>query len=172
VAAAMARVGIAKGDLFPKFSLTGSFGWAGTVGESRGLALGFSKFFTFGPTVTLPIFDGGRLRANVKIQEARQQQSVIRYHQVVLRSLEEVENALVAYAQEQERQQSLAVAAEASRKAVDLANQLYSNGVGDFLAVLEAQESLYSSEDQLVRSQGNVAANLISLYKALGGGWQ
>jgi len=171
VAAAMARVGIAKGDLFPKFSLTGSFGGAGTVGESRGLALGFSRFFVFGPTVTLPIFDGGRLRANVRIQEARQQQSVIRYHQVVLQSLEEVENALVAYAQEQERQQSLTVAAEASRKAVDLANQLYSSGVGDFLAVLEAQESLYSSEDRLVRSQGNVAANLIGLYKALGGGW-
>jgi NodT family efflux transporter outer membrane factor (OMF) lipoprotein len=172
VAAAIARLGIAKGDLFPKFSLTGSFGGAGTVGESRGVALGFSKFFTFGPTVTLPIFDGGRLRANVRIQEARQQQSVIRYHQVVLQSLEEVENALVAYAEEQKRQQSLVVAAETSRKAVDLASQLYSSGVGDFLAVLEAQESLHASEDQLVQSQGNVVANLISLYKALGGGWE
>jgi NodT family efflux transporter outer membrane factor (OMF) lipoprotein len=172
VAAATARIGIAKADLFPKLSLTGSFGGAGTVGESRGLALGFSRFFSFGPTVSLPIFDGGRLRANVKIQESRQQQTVIRYHQVVLQSLEEVENALVACAREQERQQALVAATEASKKAVDLAKQLYSHGVGDFLSVLEAQESLYSTEDQLVRSQRNAATNLIGLYKALGGGWE
>ena len=92
--------------------------------------------------------------------------------QVVLQSLEEVENALVACAREQERQQALVAATEASRKAVDLASQLYSRGVGDFLSVLEAQESLYSSEDQLVRSQRNAAKNLIGLYKALGGGWE
>ena len=64
------------------------------------------------------------------------------------------------------------MATEASRKVVDLANQLYSHGVGDFLSVLEAQESLYSAEDQLVRSQRNAATNLIGLYKALGGGWE
>ena len=142
------------------------------MGESRGLALGFSRFFSVGPTVSLPIFDGGRLRANVKIQEARQQQTVIRYHQVVLQSLEEVETALVACAHEQERQEALVAVTEASKKAVDLANQLYAHGVGDFLSVLEAQESLYSAEDQLVRSQRNAATNLIGLYKALGGGWE
>ena len=114
--------------LFPKFSLMGSFGGAGTVGESRGLALGFSRLFSFGPAISLPIFDGGRLRANVKIQEARQQQTAIRYHQVVLQFLEDVENALVACAREQERQQDLAAATEAGREFVDLANQLYTSG--------------------------------------------
>jgi multidrug efflux system outer membrane protein len=172
VAAATARLGVAKADLFPKFSLTGSFGDAGTVGGSRGLSLGFNRFFSFGPTVTLPIFEGGRLRANIKIQEARQEQAVIRYRQVVLQSLEEVENALAACARERERRQALAQTTQASRQAVELANQLYAHGVGDFLAVLKAQESLYSSEDELVLSQRNIATNKISLYKALGGGWQ
>ena len=172
VAAATARLGVAKADLFPKFSLTGNFGDAGTVGGSRGLALGFSRFFSFGPSVTLPIFQGGRLRANIKMQEARQEQAVIRYRQVVLQSLEEVENALAACAREQERRQALVQTTQAGRQAVELANQLYTHGVGDFLAVLEAQESLYSSEDELVQSQRNIAANMITLYKALGGGWQ
>ena len=94
VAARDSQAGIAKAELFPKFSLTGSFGGAGTVGESRGRRSDSAAFLSFGPTVSLPIFDGGRLRANVKIQEARQQQTVIRYHQVVLQSLEEVEKAL------------------------------------------------------------------------------
>jgi outer membrane protein TolC len=165
-------LGVAKADLFPKFSLTGSFGDAGTVGGSHGLSLGFNRFFTFGPSVSLPIFQGGRLRANIKMQEARQEQAVIRYRQVVLQSLEEVENALVACAREQERRQALVEAMNAGQRAVDLASQLYAHGVGDFLAVLEAQETLYSSQDQLVQSHRDAATNLVRLYKALGGGWE
>ena len=103
---------------------------------------------------------------------ARQEQALATYEQTVLTSLEDVENALVAYANEQRRFDSLNQSVLANRRALEIANELYTTGNGDFLNVLESQRALYGVEDQLVDSQRSVTENLVTLYKALGGGWE
>jgi outer membrane protein TolC len=119
-----------------------------------------------------PIFSGGRIRQNIKVQNARQEQSLIRYEQTVLTSLEEVENALVACGKEQEHYQALVQSEAANRRAVELADGRYRSGLVDFLNVLEAQRSLLAVQDDLARSERTMDQNLVRLYKALGGGWQ
>ena len=118
------------------------------------------------------IFDAGRIRANIKVQNARQEQALAIYEKTVLASFEDVENALVAYAKEQVRRRSLEDAVKSSRESLHLANQLYANGLANFINVLDAERSLYQAQDQLVQSERAVSANLVSLYKALGGGWE
>ena len=170
LAAANARIGVATADLFPKFSLTGDVGLQ-SVGTSDWFT-GGSRFWTAGPMVQWRIFDAGRIRANIRVQNARQEQALAGYEQSVLSAMEDVENALTAYAKEQTRHESLVAAAEASRQALDISQQLYQNGLADFLRVLDSQRSLYASQDALVQSDRDVALNLVALYKALGGGWQ
>jgi NodT family efflux transporter outer membrane factor (OMF) lipoprotein len=168
--AATARVGVAVADLFPRFDITGSFGFqAGSLGSWLDPA---SRFWSLAVPVSWRIFDTGRIRANIEVQKALEEQSVIRYRQVVLASLQEVENALIASAKEEEHRKALVDSVTASRKAVDLAIRIYTEGQTDFLNVLQAQRALYASEDALVQSTGTVSTNLVSLYKALGGGWE
>jgi len=107
-----------------------------------------------------------------KAANARQEQALAAYERTVLTSFEDVENALVSYANEQVRYDSLSRSVAANRRALDLANELYTKGLGDFLRVLDAERSLYQAEDQLVDSQRAVTQNLVALYKALGGGWE
>jgi NodT family efflux transporter outer membrane factor (OMF) lipoprotein len=170
LAAATARVGVATADLFPKFSLTGSLGLESS--KSQNLLNYSSRFYSIGPSVSWPIFDAGRIRANIRVLDAREEQAVAAYEQSVLVALQEVEDALVAYNKEGTRRQTLETAADANRRAVDLANQLYAAGRTDFLSVLEAQRDLYASQDSLVQSDRLVSTNLVTLYKVLGGGWQ
>jgi len=170
LAAATAQIGAAKADLFPKFSLTGAAGFQ-SVSAGDWFTSG-SKFWSLGPTVQWNIFDAGRIRANVKVKNARQEQALASYEKTVLASFEDVENALVAYAKEQVRRRALEDAARSSQESLRLANQLYSNGLANFINVLDAERSLYQVQDQLVQSERAVSANLISLYKALGGGWE
>jgi outer membrane protein, multidrug efflux system len=169
LAASTARIGVATSDLFPKFSLTGSLGLqsrkAGDLGDSD------SRYWSIGPSVRWPIFDAGRIRANIRVQNAVQEQAAANYERTVLTSLEEVENSLSSYYKEQDRRGQLAQSVSASQRAVDLANQLYTRGLIDFLSVLESQRTLYAAQDQLSQSDRAVAANLVGLYKALGGGW-
>ena len=169
LAAATAQIGVATADLFPKFSLTGAAGWE-SVSASDWFA-GASKMWSLGPTVQWNIFDAGRIRANIKVQNARQEQALANYEKTVLGSFEDVENALVSYAKEQVRRRSLEEAVEQSQESLRLANQLYANGLTNFINVLDAERSLYQAQDQLVQSERNVILNLIMLYKALGGGW-
>lgn len=117
-------------------------------------------------------FDAGRIRANIRVQNAREEQALAHYEQTVLASFEDVENALTAYAKEQIRRQSLAEAVQANQQGLQLAGELYRSGVEDFLHVLDSQRSLYESQDALVESERTVALDLIKLYKALGGGWE
>jgi NodT family efflux transporter outer membrane factor (OMF) lipoprotein len=117
------------------------------------------------------LFDGGRIRQQLAIQTAVQEQAAVAYDAAVLAAFEDVENALVAYVEEEARRQSLARAATLARSAADLARDRYRSGLVDFQVVLEAQRSLLSAEDQLVTSSGNLASNLVRLYRALGGGW-
>ena len=118
------------------------------------------------------IFDAGRIRANIRVQNARQEQALAAYEKIVLASFEEVENSLVAYAKEQIRRRSLEDAVKSSRDSLHLANQLYSSGLVGFINVLDAERSVYLAEDALAESDRSVTQNLISLYKALGGGWE
>jgi NodT family efflux transporter outer membrane factor (OMF) lipoprotein len=170
VAAATARIGVATADLYPRFSLTGSFGFSADKVADIGDAS--SRFWSFGPAVRWPILDWGRIRANIKVEDARTEQSLVRYEQAVLGSFEDVENALVNYSREQARVRSLASSVASDQRAFDVANKLYSSGVTDFQRVLDSQRSLVLSEDALVQSQKNVSTNLVALYKALGGGWE
>jgi NodT family efflux transporter outer membrane factor (OMF) lipoprotein len=170
LAASTARIGVATADLFPKFSLTGIAGYEST--SASDWFSGGSKFWSLGPTVQWRIFDAGRIRANIRVQDARQEQALAAYEETVLMSFEDVENSLVAYAKEQIRRRSLEDAVESSQDSLHLANQLYGNGLASFINVLDAERSLYQAEDALVQSDKAVTQNLISLYKSLGGGWE
>src|SRR5467141_2323429 len=168
LAAATARIGEAKADLFPRFVLTGTAGRQ--AAQLHDLTLGAGNFFSVGPGISLPLFTGG-IRSNIAVQTSRQREAVIGYQSTVLNALEEVENALVSYSQEQERRDRLNDAVAHSQLAVDLATEQYKAGLVDFLSVLDAQRDLYAIEDQLVQSQTSVTTNLVGLYRALGGGW-
>jgi NodT family efflux transporter outer membrane factor (OMF) lipoprotein len=169
LAAATARIGEAKADLFPRFVLTGTAGRQAT--QLHDLTLGAGNFFSVGPGISLPLFTGGRIRSNIAVQTSRQRGAVISYESVILKALEEVENALVNYSREQERRDRLNQAVQQSQLAIDLATEQYRAGLVDFLSVLDSQRELYANEDQLVQSQTSVTTNVIALYRALGGGW-
>ncbi|MFA9480463.1 efflux transporter outer membrane subunit [Phycisphaerales bacterium AB-hyl4] len=170
LASITARVGVATAELFPRFSLTGSLG----LSSSQFSDLGDygSRFWSFGPSVSWPVFDFGRIRSNIDVQSAREEQALLRYEQVVLTSLREVEDALVAFTKEQSRRVALASAVDDNRRAAELADELYQQGLTDFLSVLQSQRDLLISEDALVQSDRAVVTQLVSLYKALGGGWE
>ncbi|MCC6487218.1 MAG: efflux transporter outer membrane subunit [Candidatus Hydrogenedentes bacterium] len=170
IAAATARIGAAKADLYPHFVLTGSL--TGSSSTFDGITRGANTLWSFGPGIRWPVFDGGRIRANIRVQDARQEQAIVAYEQTVMLALEEVENALVAYAKEQNRLLSLREAVEANRRALEIAKQLYDNGLVNFLNVIDAERSLFANEDQLTQSETVVLTNLVALYKALGGGWE
>jgi multidrug efflux system outer membrane protein len=168
LAAQTARIGVATADLYPKFTLSGSIGL-----EALSLNNLSSGIWTLsgGPRISWAIFKAGAIRQNIEVQSALQEQYLIAYETAVLSALEEVENALVAYAEEQQRRQSLSEATQAAQKAVELAQHKYQAGLTDFSNVLDAQRSLLSFQDQLAQSDGTVTSNLVRLYKALGGGW-
>lgn len=169
IAAQTARIGVATSDLFPKFSLTGSFGLAsaqiGTLGD------GDSRFWSIGPAVRWALFQGGAIRSNIKVQESLTRQTRIAYEQSVLLAFEDVENSLVSLSRQQERRKSLAAAVTANRRAVELASTLNRAGLADFQRVLSSQQALAISEEALVASDQAVLQALVRLYKALGGGW-
>lgn len=172
MAAATARVGQAKAERFPSFVLTGTAGRQAT--QLHDLTLGIGNFFSVGPVgpgISLPLFTGGRIRSNIAVQTSRERQATIAYHSTILKALEEVENALVNYSEEQERRDRLNQAVDQSQLAVHLANEQYRAGITDFLSVLEAQRDLYANEDQLVQSETSVTTDVVALYRALGGGW-
>jgi outer membrane protein, multidrug efflux system len=165
-----ARIGVAKSNWFPKISLTGDAG-AESVSVSNWFEPG-SRFWSIGPNVQWNALDFGRVRAQVRAQTAVQEAALATYEKTVLTSLQEAENAIVAYAQEQNRHGALADAAADNRRSLDLADGMYKNGRVNFLDVLDARRSLYASEDQLALSDQAVSVDLIALYKALGGGWE
>lgn len=169
LAAQTAQIGVATADLYPRFSLLGGFGFsANDAGRLFDLN---SRFWSIGPALTWNVFDNGRIRSNIRLQEARTQELLVQFQQAALRAMAEVDSALVAYAKGQQRLTALAQAVEANQRAVDLANQLYSRGLTDFFSVLDTQRQLFLSQDLFAESQLDNASNLITLYRALGGGW-
>ena len=169
LAAQTARVGIATADLYPKLALSGSIGLETLALGS--LSSGMSSLLG-SPRITWPIFSGGAIRQNIEVQSALQEQALIKYEAAVLNAIEEAENAITAYAQQQMRRDALRSAEEAARQAAELAQKKYEAGLIDFTSVLEAQRSLLSFQEQLAQSEGAVVSNLIKLYKTLGGGWE
>jgi len=169
LAAATARIGEAKAELYPRFTLVGSVGL-----RSQDVAemVGGSGFGTLGPSVEWPIFAGGRIVANVEARGAREEQARARYEQAVLVALEEVESSLALHAREQVRRRELRAAVEAQREATQLARRLYFNGLAPFLEVLDAERSLLASESLLAESETTVTNSLVAIYVALGGGWE
>jgi len=170
LAAATGQVGAATAELFPKFFLTG-VGGLQSVSASDWFTRG-SRFWSIGPTISWPVFDAGRIRANIEIRNAQQEQALTQYEKSILSAFQDVETALVNYANEQVRFRSLTDAVAANRRAVTMANELYVRGLNDFLNVLDTQRSLYVTENDLTQSQATMASNLVALYKALGGGWE
>ena len=164
-----AQIGVATADLFPRFFIFGSAGYQ--AGDTRAWFDPASLFWSFGPSVSWPVFASGRIRSNIEVRKALEEQALLAYRKTVLAALEEVEGAIIALEKEQERRKALVDAVRASKKSVDLATTLYTEGQTDFLNVLQAQRSLFVSEEALVLSTRNVSTNLIALYKAVGGGW-
>jgi NodT family efflux transporter outer membrane factor (OMF) lipoprotein len=165
---ATAQIGVATADFFPDFSLTGTVNWNSNL--LRTWWNTGSRSFGVGPSVTWPIFQGGAIEANVRLQEALRDQAFLSYQKTVLAAFQDVENALIAFSKEQQHRQKLDDAVVANRKAADLSLMLYTEGQTDFLNVATAQRLLYASEDALVQSNSAIATDLVALYKALGGG--
>jgi outer membrane protein, multidrug efflux system len=167
--AATAQIGVAVAELFPQFSLTGSYN-----AESDLLKTLFSppsRFWSVGPSMTWPIFQGGSLVSNIKVQKALRDEAGITYRKTVLTALQDVENALIAFGKEWEHRKALNDAVNYNRRALDLSTALYTQGTTDFLSVLDAERSLFASQTALSQSKAAISTDLVALYKALGGGW-
>jgi len=169
LAAATARIGVATADLYPRFSITGAFGFqAGQIGDVFDAN---ARYWNIGPAVRWNLFTGGAVRARIEAAGAREEQALYAYDQTILLSFEEVENALTNFIQEQARRRALQDAVSANERAVNLSMDRYRSGIGDFLTVLDTQRQLYDTQDALVQSETGVTRSLVGLYKALGGGW-
>lgn len=167
--AATADIGVAQADFYPRLTLSGSI----SLQALQIRDLGFpARAYSFGPSLTIPIFEGGRLRRTVELREAQQQEAAINYQRTVLQAFTEVDNALIAYGAEQRRRDRLAQQVVQSRRALGLAQARFRQGISDFLEVLTAQRTVLAAEQQLADSTATMSANFVALYKALGGGWE
>jgi NodT family efflux transporter outer membrane factor (OMF) lipoprotein len=167
--AATARVGVAVSALFPSVSFDLPFG---TQAETfPKLADWASRFYSIGPSLTVPIFEGGKIHANIKLADLEEKEAAVEYARIVLNAVHEVENALIAYGTEQRRRDALAATLEQNRDALSLAEQRYKSGVTTFLDVLDAERSEQQTELALAVSNAAVSTDLVAVYKALGGGW-
>jgi|YelNatPaOPRAMG01_1025707.scaffolds.fasta_scaffold00224_34 NodT family efflux transporter outer membrane factor (OMF) lipoprotein len=174
-AAQCAQIGVSKADFFPAFSLTGNFGFSATQTGTTDLASlfnGISRTWAVGPAVQWNIFNYGRIMNNVRVQDAKFQALLINYKNTVLKAQQEVENALIAFLKAQQRAEKLAGAVAAAKKSVHLAFLQYSQGIADFTTVLTAEQNLLTVQDSLAVTLGDIANQLVGVYRALGGGWQ
>jgi multidrug efflux system outer membrane protein len=167
LAASTADIGVAVADFFPRFTLTGGFGYESTAGDS--LFDSGSKYWSFGPGVRWPIFQGGRVLNNVRARRERASQALSNYQLKVLTALEETENALVSVKKQNERRISLLEAFKANQRAGELARDLYTQGLADLLRVLDADRATFITDDALAQSEQQLAVSAVSLYKAIGG---
>lgn len=169
LAAQVAQIGVATAERYPSFSLSGTFELqARQLSDWGNMA---SRYYSFGPNLRWNLFSGHRITSNIKMQESLAEQARAQYEQTVLTAVEEVENDLSAYVEQQSREQALQRAATAAEKSVQLVQTRYQNGLSPFQDVLDTQRTLVQQQDNLALSQGDVVQAMIGLYKALGGGW-
>lgn len=174
-AAQSALIGVAKSDLYPRFTLAGFVGLQSSdTGMAKLADLFTGESFTgfVGPAVSWPLLNYGRLKNNVRVQDARFQQLVINYQNTVLKAAEEVENGIVSFLRAQEKARFLAASVEATKGAVNLSLSQYRAGAIPFDRVLDSEERLVVQQDRLAETKGAISASLIAMYKGLGGGWQ
>ena len=179
-AAQSALIGVAQADLYPSFSLLGSIGLASSNSDNsrRGDAdlidmfRGDSLFYSFGPSVSWNIFNYGRLKNNVRVQDARFQQLIATYQNTVLTAAQEVEDSMVGFLRNQVREAFLTESVSAAKRSVDLSLIQYREGAVDYQRVLDSQSALADQQDAQTSTTGDVVDNLIAMYQALGGGWQ
>lgn len=164
-----AKIGQAEAERYPSVSLTGNIATSGLKLGDLGKSSSIS--WSFGPTLTVPVFNAGQLAAATDMARAQRDQYFVAWRASVLTALEDVENALVALAQERVRNGRLAASVGHYRDGAALARELYQSGSTSFLELLEAERSLYSAEDALIESRVSIATDYIALNKALGGGW-
>jgi NodT family efflux transporter outer membrane factor (OMF) lipoprotein len=167
---ATAEIGAAKADFFPKITLSGSVGLQAL--QFKDLGNWDSRMYSGGPSLSIPIFEGGRLKYRLELRKAQQQEAAVQYQQTVLQAFHEVDNALTAYAAEQQRRDALAISVTQASRAMGLARQQYAQGLATYLDVLNAQRTLFAAQQQYADSTTTVSTNLVQLYKALGGGWE
>ncbi len=169
--AAVANVGVAIAEFFPSVRLNADPTFQAL--EPKNLFKGTSlQYMQVGPSITLPIFQGGRLKANLEMQEKGQQQAAIAYHRAVLNAWHDVVNSLTSYKTEQLRRDRLRAQVEHARLALTFARSRYDQGVADITTLLNNAQTVLSAEQQLAQSTTNVSADLVALYRALGGGWE
>ncbi len=170
VARASAEIGVATADLYPRFNLAATVGLQSSA--SGNLLSSSSKTWSIAPGFTLPLFGRDKIRDNISIFSAAQDQALFNYQSAVLAALEDVENALLEYHNEQERLRDLAAAYTANQRAHGLAQQRYQSGLSSVLEVLASERTLLATQTQLTQAEANRASSLVALYKALGGGWE
>ncbi len=180
-AAQSALIGVAKADLYPSFVLLGSIGLASSSGNGNTrtgesdfdeLFNSDSLFFVGGPQFNWPIFNYGRIKNNVRVQDARLEQALVNYQNTVLNAAREAEDAMTGFLRSQDEVEYRIKSERAAKRAVELALTQYKEGATDYTTVLNTQNALVSQQDQLIVNRGDIARNLVALYKALGGGWQ
>lgn len=168
--AATAQIGEAKADFFPDISLSASTSLQSihfnSLNEWKSLA------YSFGPTITLPIFQGGMLRGQLKLTEAQQKEAAISYAKTVLTAFTQVDTALITYAQEHDTQAALQTDVDQAKIALGLAEDQYKQGLVDYLTVLTAQQAYLSAQQAQAESLQRLGTDLVTLYQALGGGWE
>ncbi len=171
-AAKSALIGVAKANMYPSFSLSGSFGFSST---QSGLSLSdfsWGKVVQTGASFMFPVFNYGRLVNQVRVQDAQFQEAILNYQNTVLMAAKEVEDALATVTYQGQAVVALGEAVKASQRSLKLAMLQYKSGETDFTTVLNAQQAVLSSEDALTSARGNVDQGVIAAYRALGGGWE
>lgn len=174
-AAQNALVGLAEADLYPSFSLVGSIGvTSGGPGDSDFGDLFSTDALTFsiGPQFVWPFLNYGRIKNNIRVQDARLQQALVNYRETVLQAAREAEDAIAGFIGARAQAAILAETVTSAKRSNDLSTLRYREGFSDYQRVLDAQQALFSQQQRLVSAQGDVVSNLIALYKALGNGWQ
>lgn len=171
-AAQCARIGVAKSELYPSFSLFGSLGLQLNSSVGGAFFSGDSFVYSLGPRITWPFFNYGRLTNGVRVEDARFQRLLVDYRQTVLKAAQEVEDALVGFTNSQDAMQFEQRAVAAAERSQEIAAVQYREGAVDYQRVLDAQRVLLEQQNSLAQSRSDVVVNVIALYKALGGGWQ
>ncbi len=169
-----ALIGVAEGDLYPRFALFGTIGLqSSNIGDNDAgdLFNSDSVFFSAGPTFSWNIFNYGQIRNRVREQDARYQQTLVNYQNTVLRAYQETEDAMVGFLQAQSEAEFRQISATAAQRATEIANIQYREGASDFQRVIDTERTLVAQQDAWTNARGRIALNLVALYKALGGGW-
>ena len=172
-----ALVGVAEADLYPSFTLTGNLGFSAVEGTSSTsgadqLFESDSLAYSFGPTFVWPFLNYGRIRNNVRVQDARLQQALIAYREAVILAAREVEDAMASYIGTQKQDVILAEGVRTAQRSAELSLLRYQEGFADYQRVLDSQQSLFTQQQRYATNRGNVVRSFVALYRGLGGGWQ